>query len=339
MITSITNLYNCKTISSFYDDEYIKQILFYVLGFIIIIIFKKFRPNWLFKYSKILYYVNLFLLLLVLIMGTPINGTKAWFRILGFSIQPSEFMKISLTLLLITKSEKKEKEWKNILRLFIYTLLPSLLVFLEPDTGAIIFFLIIFLTICVLKKVKIYWYIGFAILISIISILFFYFYYNNQDVLIKVLGTSFFYRVDRLLLFKEENYQLSQGLIAVFSSPFFRNGINNPLIYIPEMATDFIFAFIVGNFGLWIILIIFSSYIYIIFYLLSLINRNKKTNYLIISFITMLIIQILINISMNIGLIPTIGITLPFLSYGGSSLLTFFIYIAFILSLTHYKDN
>lgn len=336
MIISVINIYNGKYYSQMYKNDYLKQMIFYILGFLIIIVLKKISLNNIFKYSKCFYYFNILLLILVLIIGKPINGTRAWFKIFGFSLQPSELMKIAHILMLINICDKKDKEWKMLLKLLIYTIIPSILVFLEPDTGAIIFFFISFITICILKNIKVYWYIVMFIICSIIISVFLFLYYTDKEILIDIIGTSFFYRMDRIILFKNSNYQLDQALTSIYSSSFFRNGFSHPLLYIPEMTTDFIFSFIIGNFGLSLTIIIFVCYSYIIFYILSLIKKNKKTNYLIISFITMFFIQIIINILMNIGLIPTIGITLPFLSYGGSSLLTYFIFIGIIISLTNY---
>lgn len=339
-LISITNLYNAKYLNNFYQNYYLKQILWYILGFIILIICNKINLKNIFKYSKYLYIINLLLLLLVLFIGEEINGTRAWINLKFFTFQPSEFMKISLTLYLIEISQKKENKFYNICKLSLITLIPSLLVFLEPDTGAIIFYLVVYFYIITTKKIKWYWYLFFLSIGIAFTFLFVYLYLYNQDLLVNLIGTSFFYRVDRFINFKTNNYQLDLALLNIFGTSFIRNGFNNILIYIPEGATDFIFAFSIGNFGIFLGIAIILCYLIL---LLGISNTpknktNKKTNYFIISFLIILFFQISINILMNIGLIPIVGITLPFLSYGGSSILVCFIFLSITLNLTN-KEN
>lgn len=338
-LISIINLYNAKDLNSFYSNYYLKQTIWYFIGFLFILISKKLNLKSIFKYSKYLYLLNVLLLLLVLFIGEEINGARAWINFKFFSFQPSEFMKMSLSLYLIETSQNKENKFHNICKLTIITLIPSLLVFLEPDTGAIIFYLIIYFYIISTKKIKWYYYLIFLGIGTSLLFLFIYMYQTNQDLLIKLIGTSFFYRVERIINFKS-NYQLELALLSIFASPILRYGINNILIYIPEGATDFIFAFCIGNFGIALGIIIIICYTTLLIGLLKKVTtkQNKKTNYLVISFLLILFFQIVINISMNLGLIPIIGITLPFLSYGGSSILACFIYLALILNLTS-MDN
>ncbi|MBQ6841480.1 MAG: FtsW/RodA/SpoVE family cell cycle protein [Bacilli bacterium] len=340
-IISIINLYNAKYLNSFYSNYYIKQIIWYILGIAIIFIIQKLNLKNIFKYSKYIYYANLLLLILVLFIGEEINGTRAWIDFKFFTFQPSEFMKLSLTLYLIEVSSRKENKLNNIFKLTILTLLPSLLVFLEPDTGAIIFFIIVYLFILITKKIKWYFYLIMGILGITSLLLFIYFYLYNQDLLINLIGTSFFYRVDRFINFRTNNYQLELSLISIFGTPFIRNGFNKILLYIPEGATDFIFAFCAGNYGMLMALLIIISYIILLIKISFKIkhSQNKKTNYLVISFILILFFQITINILMNIGLIPIVGITLPFLSYGGSSLMVNFLFLGIILNLTNKDGN
>ena len=129
-------------------------------------------------------------------------------------------------------------------------------------------------------------------------------------------------------------------MLSIFGSSIMQNGFQKILIYVPEGPTDFIFALSIGNYGILLGIIILIFYFFLLNNLLGLIKikQDKKTNYLIISFVYMTFLQIIINISMNIGITPIIGITLPFLSYGGSSLLICFIYLGMIFSLTNKDD-
>ena len=339
-LISIINLYNAKYLNHFYSYYYLKQLIWYILSFLICYIMSKNKIKTIFKYSNYIYYFNLVLLILVLLLGKNINGSKAWLNLGIFSFQPSEFMKISLNLYLFNICDQKCKKKIKLLRLIMATIIPSILVFLEPDTGAIIFYIIIFLISLSYLKIDKKYYILFF-LTGIISFgLIIYLYIFKQNILIKILGTSIFYRADRIINFKANNYQRDLAMLSIFGSNIMQNGFQKILIYVPESPTDFIFAFSTGNYGILLGITILIFYFFLLNNLLGLIKikQDKKTNYLIISFVYMTFLQIIINISMNIGIIPIIGITLPFLSYGGSSLLICFIYLGMIFSLTNKDD-
>ena len=208
--------------------------------------------------------------------------------------------------------------------------------FLEPDTGAIIFYFLSAITILFFAPIKKIWFIILGIIIILFIGLFIFLYIYNQDILINILGTSFFYRVERIITFKtESSYQLENALIAIGSSSIFGTGLNNISIYIPEAPTDFIFAFSISNFGIITGILIILCYLIIDLFLLSNFFKlkNKKIKLVLISFISIFVFQQIINIGMNLGLLPIIGIPLPFLSYGGSTIIIYFLFIAIILSL------
>lgn len=337
MIISIINIYNAKYLNSLYTYYYIKDIIWYVLGFITFFFITKINTKKIFNISFILYIINIILLILTLIIGKEINGSKGWLKIGSISIQPSEFMKLTFTIFLIKVSLIKEKNSKNILKLLIITFIPSLLVFLEPDTGAIIFYIIIFITILFTKNINKKYKIILSISLFLIFILGIYIIKN--PLLIQNIFNNESYRIKRILNYRQ-SYQMDMALTNIYSTPFIRNGFNKILLYLPEGITDFILDFTIGNFGFISLYIILLLYLNIIFNLCKLIksSNDKKTNYLIISFIIMFFINIAINVSMNLGTFPIIGITLPFLSYGGSSLLFYFIFIGLIFSLVN-KDT
>lgn len=340
MIISFLNMQNAKLLSPLFANNLLKQIIWYIIGLLIILIIKKININIILKYTPIYYYISLLLLLLVLIIGKDINGAKAWFNLGFFSFQPSELMKISLTLYLSHlatsfKNEGIKSELNLILKFAILTLIPSILVFLEPDTGAIIFYLLIAFTILLFTGIHKFWFIILFALVLIFSGLFIILYIFNQDLLINLIGTSFFYRVERLITFKTaSSYQLDNALIAIGASSMFGTGLNKILIYIPEAPTDFIFAFTISNFGVITGFIILICYLLIDIYLINKFfhTKDKMLKLILISFIIMFIFQQIINIGMNLGLLPIIGIPLPFLSYGGSTLIIYFIFLGIILS-------
>ena len=314
-------------LSNFNNSLLIKQSIWITIGLISYIIFQKFNINILIKYSFVLYILNVLLLGLVLIIGKEINGSKAWLSFGFFSFQPSEFMKIALSLTYY-KIIKGKNDLLSILKLFILFIIPTILVFLEPDTGAIIIYLIIFLValfnLNTNKKIKIGFILfGFLLLLSFILI-----YIYNPNTIIKLLGTSIYYRLDRIIHFKN-NYQLNQALIYLGSAKLFGH---KTILHIPEAHTDFIFAFLIGRYGLIIGLMILISYFIID---ISLINNLKKNLLIQVFFFTFLYTQIQ-NIFMNIGLLPIMGIPLTFLSYGGTNIIASMIFLGIISNKKRY---
>ena len=348
-IISITSIYSFTTF--LYSDKFIlikKQIIFYILGIILIIIIKKIGINKILKYSIYIYIFNVLLLLLVLIVGEEINGIKAWFNIkyIG-SFQPSEFMKIGITLVLcnmIYNFSKKNNSIKDefilIIKMFIIVLIPSILTFLEPDTGAVMIYLIIFFTTLFISNINKGWLISFICIFIILFIFIIYLYYFKEELFINTLGSNFFYRLDRLLDWvSSEGMQLENSVISIGSAKFFGNGINNILIYYPEGHTDFIFSSFASIFGLFGIIILLLTVVLFDVRVLSIAKsaQNILYKYIIISYLSIILFPQVQNISMTIGILPIMGITLPFISYGGSSLISYMVILGIILAIE--KNN
>lgn len=314
------------TLYQYRMDYFIKQSIWLFLGIIILLSGKFLKINKVLNYAKYLYFFNLFLLILVLFIGSEINGSRAWFNFNFFSFQPSEFMKLSLAIYLNDIFKKKEKYY--FIKSLLILIVPSILVFLEPDTGAILMYLIIYLASLFysLKRKNIF-YIFCFILLSFMGI-FIYLYFYNIDFLIKILGTSIFYRIDRILNFKN-NYQLENALICIGTAKLIGRG-NKPLIYIPESVTDFMFARVISIWGLIGGIILIVSYFMIFIYLTYKLEENNDEIFC-FSFIWLFLYQIIQNIFMNIGLLPIMGIPLPFLSYGGSNTIIYFIFLTLII--------
>ena len=165
-IISLLNMVNSKLISDIYHNAFYKQLIWFMIGYLIIIIAKKFKFKKIFYYAKYLYIFSNILLLLVLFLGSNVNGAKCWFNIFGISFQPSELTKLSMSLYMSylisnTKHHNFKEELFLIIKLFIIFLIPSILVFLEPDTGAVISFLIIFIVCLFSSKLNKWWYLSF----------------------------------------------------------------------------------------------------------------------------------------------------------------------------------
>lgn len=155
---SLCLMYHAQFISSLFHKHFIKQCGWIILGIVVMMICYLIPSKIWFNYSLGIYLLNVVLLVLVLFMGKSANGAKAWLAIGNFQIQPSEFMKFSYSLFLASFCANRHfyhfrEEWKFLLKVFLIFIIPTILVFLEPDTGAIIFFMLI--TFLLLWKTKI----------------------------------------------------------------------------------------------------------------------------------------------------------------------------------------
>ena len=341
MIFSVLCMVNSRLIMFQYENYYFKQILWFIIGFLTVIIISRIKREYFFKYAYIIYGINILFLVLVLLFGKEVNGAKAWFDMAYFSFQPSEFMKLSLLLALCNLANSLRlrtirNELKFIGKAIILTVIPAILTFIQPDTGAVIIYFIITATVLFASCIRYRWFIIGATLLFASLLSLFFIYNNYQDFFVRIFGSSLFYRMDRILLFNEgTGMQIENAKIAIGSAGLLGNGINTLPVYFPEAPTDFIFALLISNFGFAGALIVILSYIMIFLWLLKEIKRTLKKEYKIFmtAFLGMFLFQTMGSIFMNIGLLPVIGITLPFLSYGGSSLLLYFICIGMILKI------
>ena len=352
-IISIISIYSAKIYtSSDLGNLVLKQAIWYIIGFILIVILIRFKNPYILKQSKILYIIGVLSLLFVLIFGTPINGSKCWIIIPGIgSIQPSEFMKLFIILSLSNLINNFRNNYKNptmlddfkfIINSFILVLIPSILTFLEPDTGAVLIYLIIYICMMFLSGLRLRWFIIGFIVLLILSTSLFFLYYFKEELFISIFGSNIYYRINRVFSWQTGNsLQLNNALIAIGSAGLFGNGFNNIPIYFPEASTDFIFTVYATCFGLFGIIILLITIIYFDYCIISLIRKKIPyiNKYLIAGIIGMILYQQIQNIGMNIGLLPITGITLPFISYGGSSLLSYMFIIGIIININFEKEK
>ncbi len=348
-ITSIISIYATKDILSIeYKYLWIKQILWYGIGIFLSFIIMTLGNKFLYNNAYILYSIGVLLLILVLFFGVNINNARCWFKIpfIG-TFQPSEFMKVFLIIILARLiNDFNEKyhykdiitEFKFLLKVLFIVLIPSILTFIEPDTGAVIMYLIITISMLFIGGIRKRWFTITICIFLLLLTAFFLIYFLKQDLFIKIFGTSFFYRMDRIINWQSSTgLQLNNSEIAIGSGGLTGHGFNHTPIYFPEMQTDFIFSVFASNYG-FIGTIIFI--LIIIFFDENLIITVNKTNneidkYSIGGIVTVLLFQQLYNISMTIGLLPIMGITLPFISYGGSSLLSYMILLGIIFNVSN----
>lgn len=331
-----------------YQNYWLKQIVWYTVGFLLAYAMMLFGNKFLYNNAWWFYGFGVLSLFLVLFFGITRNNATCWFKIpfIG-TIQPSEFMKVFLIIILarlihdfnekyITPTLKEE--FLFLIKVLILVAIPSILTFIEPDTGAVMIYFIITTVMLFIGGIRKRWFLFAFLLVATILGIATLIYLGNQDLFIKIFGTSLFYRIDRITNWSTSSgMQLTNSLIAIGSAGIFGHGLNQTPIYFPEMQTDFIFTVIASNFGL-----LGSSLLIllIIFFDISLIHTVSKTTdftdkYAIGGIIAVLLFQQVQNISMTMGILPIMGITLPFISYGGSSLLSYMLLVGMIFNISN----
>lgn len=349
MIISIITIYSSMLyLPSYLGNLALKQFFFYVVGFLFVLVLIKISNQTLYQYAWYIYMTNVILLFLLLFIGTPINGSRCWFIIPGIgSFQPSEFMKIALIISTSQITSKWIENYKNyslrdevvlIFKLGIIFLVPAFLTFLEPDTGAVFIYAIIVFCILWVSPLRKRWFIIGLFLILILGGTFLGIYFFKQNLFVDIFGTELFYRIDRLLDWKDgTGMQLENSLTAIGSSGILGHGYLNTPIYFPESGTDFIFAVYASNFGFIGSFLLLAIIFYFDYSLVKLSKdiTNIKDKLVLSGIIGMLLYQQFQNIGMTLGILPITGITLPFISYGGSSLLSYMIILALILNIYH----
>lgn len=352
-IVSIITIYSALTYTSkSLGNLALKQAIWYIVGFILVFILLRLKNEYLYRHAWVLYILGNVLLLWLLLFATPINNSKCWLVIPGIgSIQPSEFMKVFIMLALATMIHNFRSDYKNpsikdefifILKTFLVVLVPSVLTFLQPDTGAVIIYLIIYLVMMFTSGIRIRWFvIAFVMLFCILGTTL-WLYFFKEDIFIKMFGSSIYYRLERLFDWQSgSGLQLENALAAIGSAGFLGHGFNKTPIYFPESSTDFIFAVFASNFGFVGVLVLLTIIIYFDINIIRLARRKiyDTDKYILTGIVAMLLFQQIQNIGMTIGLLPITGITLPFISYGGSSLLSYMIMIGILLNISMEKNK
>jgi rod shape determining protein RodA len=319
-----------------------KQLIWVVVGFCIFFIFSKIDFRFLKRTDVVVALFAFFcgLLLLLFILGHTAKGAQSWFDFGGFSFQPSDMMKIVVIIILAKYFSRRHVEIAHMKHIFIsalYAFIPFTLVFLQPDFGSAIIILFI-------------WF-GMA-LISGIS--------RKHLIIVCMLGLVAFgslwlfvfqpYQKARILNFvhplrdiRGTGYNAYQSVIAVGSGEFLGKGIGHGtqshLQFLPEYETDFIFAAFAEEWGFLGAIILLIFYAVLLWRVLDTALHGSSNFEILfgIGFAIFIMSHILINIGMNIGLMPVTGITLPFMSYGGSHLVAEFMALGILSSMRSYS--
>ena len=318
---------------------FFKHLTFVILGLIIIFILSSINEEKLVKISPLIFILSLFSLMLVPIIGVEVNSAQRWIDLYMLPrFQPIELVKPFLIILLslILSNEKYNNVYLKYLFSFLLTLLIALLLAAQPDIGQI---LLIFFSWSVLIFIS---GINIIFLITSSLVIFMTLYLSINFI------PKFAYIKSRILSFFNtetgtHNAQSEKAIDSITSGGFFGKGIGEGTLKnrVPEAHTDYIISVISEEFGviaIILILLLFLIFIYSVFKKVYL-AQDERTKLILVGCVSLILVQAMIHIGVNIRLFPTTGMTLPFISYGGSSIISISILSGIILNLTKRKIN
>ena len=341
MIYSTSSIYATET---FGDGFFFlkRHVLFIFLGILSMVLIMSFDYRKLQMMTKPLIIVSSVLLILLLVpgVGREISGARRWFRLLGFSFQPSEFSQIIMIIYIADFLSRKRRTMDDFLKGLFPPLvvlgLTCFLILLQPDLGtafalAFVVFLMLFVGGVNIKHI--------GLILAISAVLFY----------ILILAAP--YRRVRVLAFlnpwadpRGSGFQMVQAQIALGSGGLFGAGLGlskGKLFYLPAAHTDFIFSIIGEELGLLGTLSII--WLYIVFFMQGIkimrFCREDFGRYLVMGLVFLLSIKVVINIAVNLGLLPTKGLPLPFISYGGTSFVADMIAVALMLNVSRFSQE
>ncbi|MCM1053612.1 MAG: putative lipid II flippase FtsW [Ruminococcus sp.] len=323
-----------------YQDafKYVKhQAFFFILSLIILFITTKLDLNFLKKKANSILIICLIALILVLIpgIGSIRNGSRSWFGFGGLGIQPSEFAKIGLIIFTSKYLARNRKDMHNVIKgalpIFLVIGLFFLLIMLEPDFGTAMVITLTLICLIFISGLKISFFIKLGILgiIGIIGLI-----------------VAAPYRMARIISFLNPwsdplgaGYQIIQSLYAIGPGGLLGQGFmksRQKHFYLPEPQTDFIFSIISEEFGFLGVIIVCSFFLFIFYRMIKIAMKETDlfNKYLAFGLAFGIFIQASLNLAVVVGLIPVTGVTLPFISYGGSSLLVSMIMIGIVLNIS-----
>ncbi len=301
-----------------------RQVLALGIGLVGLVLLSRLHITFYEAHSRVIYITAFVLLVLVLFFGTTIRGTTGWFRFFGFSFQPAEFAKIALVIFLawrIDRQARRFQTWQFLLVMTILTGLLAGLIMLQPDLGSSMILVGVWFGMMLLAGIPKRYTFGLVFVgVSVIVISWFFLF---QD-----------YQKNRILTFINperdplgSGYNVTQSIIAIGAGGIFGRGLGfgsqSQLHFLPEAQTDFIFAVIgeeLGFVGTSLLLILYAV---LIFRLAVIAHqaRGEFASYIALGIALIFLLQVTINVGAAIGLLPVTGVTLPLVSYGGSSLI------------------
>ena len=328
VIIGIYEVYSASNVWALYKENdslyfFKRQLGFGIIGIIGMFTAMRMKLDYIFKCHKYILYLGLLLLILVLIPGIGIvrGGSRSWFGIGSFAIQPAEFFKASIiiygSVYLADHYKKTNKFLKGVVPLLFITFIGFALIMLQPDLGSGVVMIgsVIIMSIVSRASIKNYLKLGVLGLVAFAFLI-----------------ISAPYRMNRITAFIDPwqdplgtGFQIIQSLYALGPGGLLGSGINGSIqkhFYLPEPQTDFIFAIFAEEFGFvgCIIVLFLFGYLIVNGFQIARKTNDLRSSFLAVGITSLIAIQVVINLCVVVGLFPVTGITLPFFSYGGSSL-------------------
>ena len=316
---------------------FFKHLIYIFIGIIIIFVFSSLKTNQLFYYSYFLFFITLISLFIVPIIGVEVKGSKRWIDLFFLPrFQPIELLKPFLIIVLssILCSVRSSNLYLKYLLSVVLVSIISLFLVMQPDIGQTLLIVFSWAVLIFTSGINIFILFGLSIFASI-SLSYLIIYVPKFDY-IQSRIFSFFNRDTGT-----HNFQSDKAIESITSGGYFGKGIGEGTLKnrVPEAHTDYIISVISEEFGvvaIMLILLLFLIFIYMVFKKINY-EKNEKTKLVLIGCVSLILMQATIHVGVNIRLFPTTGMTLPFLSYGGSSIVSISILSGIILNLTKRK--
>ena len=313
---------------------FIKHFLFILIGVFFIIFFSSLKHEDLIKVSRLLFILFLFLLILVPLIGIEVKGSKRWIDLpLLPRFQPIELLKPFLIVILasVLSYENSKNIYYKFFLSFLILIPVTLLLITQPDVGQTLLTFLTWLSLIFVSGINLIFFFVFFILLSVLLMGAIYFFSNK-----------FGYILNRLQAFFDptsgNNYQSEKASEAIISGGFFGKGIGEGTLksQVPEAHTDYIVSVISEEFGVLFIIVLMTIFLFFVYQIFKKLysEENNQIKLILVGSISIILLQTLIHIGVNIRLFPTTGMTLPFISYGGSSIISTSILSGIILNLT-----
>lgn len=331
-----------------WEDIYMRQALWLVIGLACFFMISGFNYRKLWDANYFIYGVALFFLFLVFALGIIRLGAQRWLRFAWFNFQPSEFAKLAIIIFLARYFSRKSVNdtsllsgkfgiFQGIILPFIFVAVPMLLIIEQPDLGSGLMLMLVFVSLLYLTNVRLRYILALLILL-ILPLPFLWNFLHD-------------YQKQRLLVFLNPNidplgagYTIIQSKIAIGSGGFFGRGwlagTQSQLYFLPESHTDFVFATFSEQWGFLGSCLLILMYYLIIRQGFIIAQRTQDAfgRLLAYGISLLLALQVFINIAMNMGLAPVVGLPLPLMSYGGSSILVTFIALGILVNIDRTRN-